>query len=91
MDQKVLRALPIGHPSPLRRRTILMDEPDIELTGTILGPRGGTWHFQPDFMDEAIYVPKSQCTVVPLVGESEGRVTLFVRGWLARKEGWREG
>lgn len=69
----------------------MTDDPDVELTGDMIGPRGKAWHFQPDFMGDPIFVPMSQCDVIPLVGESEGRVTLMVRGWLAKREGWIGG
>lgn len=59
--------------------------PDVELTGTMIGPRGGTWHFVPDFLPEPIFIPKSQCTIIEREGDT---CTISIRGWLARKEGW---
>lgn len=64
-------------------------EADVEIVGVNRGPRGKAILFQPDFMDEEIFIPASQCDFVPDPdSDEEGRGTMFVRAWLARKEGW---
>lgn len=66
------------------------EQPDVELMGRMIGPRGKSWYFEADFLDEPIYIPQSQCDVVPLPQDGEGRCVVHVRHWLAAKEGWIE-
>lgn len=64
------------------------NSPDIELIGRMIGPRGAAWHFEADFLDEPIFIPKSQCDVIPMPEDGEGRCRVMVRAWIAKKEGW---
>lgn len=67
-------------------------EADHEFTGISHGVRGKAILFTSDFDTEDWFVPLSQCDFVPEEGASEaGRGTLFVRAWLARKNGWKNG
>lgn len=63
------------------------DGPDVELTGEMIGPRGGAWHFIPDFLPDPIFIPKSQCTV-EYEEPGSTRCTVYVRAWLAKRENW---
>lgn len=66
------------------------NEPDVEIEG-VIEPTSSQKAilFQGDYWPKAEWVPKSQCTIVPKVDSDEpGRVTIFVRRWLAEKNGW---
>lgn len=66
---------------------------EIEIIGVSRGPRGKAIMFIPDFLNdgEPIFIPASQCRFEPDADSSEeGRGTMFVATWLARKEGWNE-
>lgn len=60
---------------------------DVELEGTVEARSAKAVLFQADFWDKAEWLPLSQCEVVPDPSE-EGKVTIYIRRWLARKNGW---
>lgn len=68
------------------------DEPDIELTGRLVEPYSSqaAWCFEADTWNQPEWLPKSQTTWVPDRNSTEKGGTMFVKAWLARKNGWRE-
>lgn len=65
--------------------------PDVELTGVAIGRFGKSILFHGDYMEEPAFIPVSQSEFTPEEGAEEaGRGTIRVRGWLAKKNGWRE-
>jgi hypothetical protein len=66
------------------------DDPDIELQGVLIGSSAKAYQFLCDWWKEPEWVPKSQAEWVPDPESSENRGTMFVRAWLAKKNGWRE-
>lgn len=66
-------------------------EEDIQLTGVNFGPRGKAMLFQADYWEEAQFLPAAHCEFEPEEGAEEaGRGVMTIRGWLARKNGWKE-
>jgi hypothetical protein len=66
------------------------EEPDLELHGKTTGKASAkAIEFQADEWDQPEWLPKSQVTVVPDVEpEEHGACTVFIKQWLARKNGW---
>lgn len=66
------------------------DEPDFEMQGILLGPAGKALKFRADFgPDEVLFIPVSQSDWIPdLDSNEEGRGTMMVRMWLAKKNEW---
>ena len=65
--------------------------PSIELQGVNYGRRGKAFYFQADYWEEAEYLPASQCEWLPdRDSDEEGRGTMIIPGWLAKKNGWSE-
>ena len=67
------------------------NEPDVEIEG-VIEPTSSqkAYLFQGDLWEKAEWVPKSQITkMVPHTdSDDSGRCTLWVKAWLARKNGW---
>lgn len=65
------------------------DEPDVELLGRIDGSTPASYKFWPDFGPEDMhFIPHSQAIWVPDPDSDTGRGTMFVKAWLAKKNGW---
>lgn len=65
----------------------MAEEPDIELEGHIEASSKAAILFRGDYMDEAAWIPRSQSEILSHDTE-DGRATLKVRGWIAKKNGW---
>jgi hypothetical protein len=62
---------------------------DVEVEGVSFGVFGKSIKFQGDFWDEPQFVPTSQCDIEELPSdEGQSRCRLYIRRWLAKKNGW---
>ena len=43
-----------------------------------------------DFMDEAVWIPRSQSYVEPQDFQVNTSVNIFIKEWLCKKNGWEE-
>lgn len=68
------------------------DEPDIELTGHLSEPYStpSAWYFEADTWTEPEWLPKSQTTWVADETSTERAGNMFIKAWLAKKNGWSE-
>lgn len=66
------------------------DEPDVELQGKLIDNGSAkAFHFEPDFgQEDELWIPRSQAEWVPDPDSDERRGTMFVKAWLAKKNGW---
>jgi hypothetical protein len=65
------------------------DEPDVELAGRLIDNGSAkAYHFAPDFgQEDELWIPRSQSTWVP-DPDGDGAGIMFVKSWLANKNGW---
>lgn len=63
---------------------------DVEFEGVLEGSSAKAILFQADFWDKAEWIPRSQCELVMKVDGVNQECTVYVRRWLAKKNGWVE-
>lgn len=62
---------------------------DVEFEGNIEQTSAKAFLFQADFWDKPEWIPKSQCDMVPMPdSDTQGRCTMYIRRWLAKKNKW---
>lgn len=62
---------------------------DVEIEGYLTGKASQkAVEFQGDFWDAPEWLPRSAIEIVPQPGGDEGKAIIYVRRWLARKNGW---
>lgn len=68
------------------------EETDVPIEGVLVEPYSTqkAWRFQGDFWDDAEWIPKSNAKFTPDPDSEEHRGTMYVREWLAKKNGWNK-
>lgn len=64
---------------------------EIEFEGVIEATSAKSIKFQADEWDEAVWIPRSQCTIFPNHdSDRNGAATVFIKEWLVEKNGWKK-